>query len=434
MRRLYALVGLLALVVGSCANRSDRTTALPSVPVTIADDGANVGVGACLLSIGPGLGALVTSVTAGSGANGVLLPGDTIVDLGGSQVVTSADLRDVVRSHTIGDVVTVRLFRNDIDAVSVEVRLGEHPDIAGLPFLGVATVTRQERQAVRTLPGASLEFVGPLVRVVRFEDRYLLFDPAGLRWASLGDLPIAGAETFVAGESEFYQFDSLPGGQVAAVGTIAGTLIAVAVDGWDVLTSLTVIDGILLVGALQPDEDRTSGSQSAVLGIDASTGVLLWTVEIDDQSSGGFVPSSAARDPFHDRALVRLTPLGTASPESHLLITIEEGEPLVTPVRGVPDGALVIGWHSRDRLLWVESPQSLAMLHVTDVITGSTSEDSLPESLSGARTVWPAGDGKHVIVSDGTDLLYAGVGTDEVRVLTTQCGPATLGDPGWRAP
>jgi S1-C subfamily serine protease len=157
MRRLFALVGLLALVTGSCANRSDRTTTLPSVPVAIADDGANVGVGACQLSIGPGLGALVTSVTEGSAADGALLPGDTIVDVGGAQVVTSADLRDVVRTHSVGEVVTVRLVRNDVEPVSVEVRLGEHPDIAGTPLLGVATVTHQERQPVRTLAGANIE-------------------------------------------------------------------------------------------------------------------------------------------------------------------------------------------------------------------------------------------------------------------------------------
>ncbi|MEX0826826.1 MAG: PDZ domain-containing protein [Acidimicrobiia bacterium] len=434
MRRIYALVGVMALVAGACANRSDRVTTLPTVPLAAVDDGTNVGVGACLLSIGPGLGAQVTAVTEGSGADGVLLPGDTIVDVAGTRVVTSADLREVVQTHATGEVVRVALVRNDFEPLTVEVRLGEHPDIAGTPLLGVATVTRQERQAVRTLAGANIEFVGSLVRVVRFEDRYLLFDPAGLRWASLGSLPIAGAETFVAGESEIYQFDSLPDGQLAAVGTIAGTIVTVAAVDWDVLTSLTVIDDVLLVGALQPDEGRPSGVQSAVLGIDATTGELLWTVEIADQSTGSFLPSSAARDPFRDRALIRLTPLGEPNPESHLLLTLEDGEPVVTPVRGVPDGALVIGWHARDRLLWVDSPQSLAMLQVTDVITGSTTEGSLPESLSGARTVWPAGDGEHVIVSDGTDLLYAAVGTDEVRLLTTRCGPATLGDPGWQAP
>ncbi|MEX2418783.1 MAG: PDZ domain-containing protein, partial [Acidimicrobiia bacterium] len=292
MRRLFALVGVMAFVAGACANRSDRVTTLPSVPLAAVDDGTNVGVGACLLSIGPGLGALVTAVTEGSGAEGVLLPGDTIVDVAGTRVVTSADLRDVVRTHAIGEVVTVALVRNDFEPLTVEVRLGEHPDIAGTPLLGVATVTRQERQAVRTLPGANIEFVGSLVRVVRFEDRYLLFDPAGLRWASLGGLPIAGAEAFVAGESEIYQFDSLPDGQVAAVGTIAGTIITVTTENWDVLTSLTVIDDVLLVGALQPNASRPSGVQSAVLGIDATTGELLWTVEIADQSTGSFVPSS----------------------------------------------------------------------------------------------------------------------------------------------
>lgn len=434
MRRPWAVVIVLALLAGGCANRSDRATDLPTVPTSIVDDLANVGVGSCLLSVGPGLGALVTAVTEGSGANGILFPGDTIVDVGGSQVVTSADLRDAIRSHAVGEVVTMRLVRNDIDPVTVEVTLGEHPELGGFPLLGVATVTRQERQPVRTVAAATTDFAGSLVRVVRFDDGYLLFDPMGLRWATLPGLPIAAAEAFVASESEIYQFDVLPDGQVAAIGTIGRSFVTVAAGNWDVMTSLTVIDGILLVGAVQPDPDRSSGVQSAVIGIDTTTGMHMWTVEIDDQSSGSFVPSSAARDPFRHRALIRLTPFGVPNPESHLLITLEDGEPLTTPVRGVPEGALAIGWHARDRLLWVDSPNSLGTLHITDVITGSTVEGSLPESLSGVRTVWPAGDGEHVIASDGTDLLYAAVGSDEVRVLTTRCGPSSLGDPGWRAP
>lgn len=429
MRRVLIPLIVLALVAGGCATRSERATRLPALPVNLDDDIGNVGVGACRLTLGPGLGAQVTEVIAGTAADGVLVVGDTIVDVDRVRVSTSAALGEVLRAHEVGDLVSIGVVRDGSEPLVVEVVLEEHPDLPGVPLIGVITTTGEERRAVRTLADDPA-FAGPLLRVVRFESRYLLFDPVNVQWSALLQVPVVGGETFVTSESEVYQFDAFLDGSVFIMGSIRGSLAPVAAEGWDVLASLTLIDGVLLVGAIQEDLTRPSGIQSAVLGLDAATGEVLWTALVEDQSSGSFIPTSAARDPFHNRALIRMTPLGEANPESHLMITFDAGEPALGPIRGIPDGALVMGWFARDRLIWVDTPQSLPTPHITEVITGSTVADTLP-SLSGVRTVWPAGDGAHLMMSDGANLLYARVGSEEVRLLTVDCGAGVFGEPGW---
>lgn len=430
MRRILAAIAVLTLIVSACSTRSDRATPVPPVPLALDDNVGNVGVGACRLTFGPGFGALVIEVVAASPSDGAIRPGDRIIDVDGLPISTSSNLVAAIRSHAIGEQITVRLVRNDIEPVSIDLVLAEHPDLPGVPVLGVVSSTAEELRPVR-LVQVDPTLGGRLARVVRFDSRFMVFDPVAVRWSPLLGVSVGGGEAFVVSENEIYQFDATPDGTLVAVGAIGGSLAPIGADGWAVITALTVIDGTILVGAIRDDAGRESGLETAVLGLDAATGALLWTIPIADQSSGSFVPSSAARDPFRDRALIRLTPVGEPNPESHLLVTMFGGEALATSVRGVPDGSLVVGWHDRDQLMWVESPQTLSNLQITDIVSGVSKEASIPEQLTGAETVWPVGDGSHVIVGTGSDLLYARIGSDEVRGITTDCGLATLGDPGW---
>lgn len=89
-----------------------------------------------------GTGAVVTEVVAESPAGPVLERGDTIVELDGQAVTTADELVEAIRSRAPGDEVSlgIELFDGGEEAATVE--LGSHPDDPALPYLGVASATR----------------------------------------------------------------------------------------------------------------------------------------------------------------------------------------------------------------------------------------------------------------------------------------------------
>ena len=191
MRRALTVIAALALILGACSTRSDRTTAVPILPAALDDDIGNVGIGACQLTFGPGFGALVIEVVGGSPSEGAILPGDRIIDVDGVPILTSSNLVAAIRSHEVDEQITVRLVRNGLEPVIVDVVLAEHADLPGVPVLGVVSSTAEELQPVR-LVEVDPELGGDLARIVRFENRYLVFDPVRVRWSPLLGVPVAG--------------------------------------------------------------------------------------------------------------------------------------------------------------------------------------------------------------------------------------------------
>jgi S1-C subfamily serine protease len=89
-----------------------------------------------------GGGALVTSVTGGGpAAEAGLQRGDLIASLDGEALDSAQALIDAIGRRSPGDTVTLEVLRaGDRAKVELQVRLEEHPDRAGEPYLGV-TVT-----------------------------------------------------------------------------------------------------------------------------------------------------------------------------------------------------------------------------------------------------------------------------------------------------
>src|SRR3989304_2675816 len=121
MRRL-PLVLLVVLVTVSSAPRSDRVTAVPSVPTSLVPNGpGDVGTGRCTFSLGGGLGAVISDVIADGPSAGVLFPDDIIVAFGGDPVRTSAELVTAVQSRPAGEPVEGSVLRDGAE-LTVEVR------------------------------------------------------------------------------------------------------------------------------------------------------------------------------------------------------------------------------------------------------------------------------------------------------------------------
>lgn len=90
-----------------------------------------------------GTGALVIDTVPDSGADGILLPNDVIVQMNGQTVAFRSDIIDQMADEEIGNLVTMLVERprdGDVagfDDVPVEITLGENPDNPGRPLIGV---------------------------------------------------------------------------------------------------------------------------------------------------------------------------------------------------------------------------------------------------------------------------------------------------------
>jgi membrane-associated protease RseP (regulator of RpoE activity) len=82
--------------------------------------------------------AIVTEVTPGSPADDAgIQPGDVIGAVNGQEIGPDASLADLIGQHEPGDQVTLEIQRPGEGTRQVRVKLGEHPDKAGVAYLGV---------------------------------------------------------------------------------------------------------------------------------------------------------------------------------------------------------------------------------------------------------------------------------------------------------
>ncbi len=89
-----------------------------------------------------GTGALVIDTVPGSAAEGVVLPGDVIVELDGHPIEFRSDVIDLMRDKAVGDPVSLVVLREEDGAeepqrVTLELVLGPHVDDPQKPMIGV---------------------------------------------------------------------------------------------------------------------------------------------------------------------------------------------------------------------------------------------------------------------------------------------------------
>ena len=83
-----------------------------------------------------GEGVEVLQVVEGTPAFGVIEVGDRFDVIGGEPVFTAEEAGEVVRTHAIGETITLGGTRAG-EPITLEITLAAHPDIAGAPMVGV---------------------------------------------------------------------------------------------------------------------------------------------------------------------------------------------------------------------------------------------------------------------------------------------------------
>jgi PDZ domain-containing protein len=87
-------------------------------------------------------GALVVEVQPGTPAEAAVALDDAIVAVDGQPITLHEQLANAIRAHRPGDTVTLTVENAERVPREVTATLAEHPDEAGVAFLGVSTVSR----------------------------------------------------------------------------------------------------------------------------------------------------------------------------------------------------------------------------------------------------------------------------------------------------
>lgn len=413
-----------ALLVSSCATRSDRLTTPPSIPTSLVPNSqGDVGTGKCSFTVGGGLGAVISDVIVTGPADGSLVIDDVVVAFGGTPIRTSSDLIAAVRQRSVGDVVAVDALR-DGQSISVDVTLGESGEVTGRAMLGVLVTTLEQQQIPEALEIAELE--GPLVRVVSIANELWLLDPSGIAWTSLGVTAPEGA--FIPINGEVYTVEPRADGTTAIVGAVSERTVITDLADWTPRTVIGTLEEYILIGAERTDLDGAVIDRS-VIAINPKTGTAPWAW-ITDPDSPTSVPLVGHRSLDGHRTLIALGTPADAVPAVWVVLSEVDGSPIVTLPMGIPEEAAVLGWYDEDRLLaLVSAVDDIALI---DPDTGLVEQSTIP--VSGTPTgLWPVGDGAHVLVEDGSGLVMVRVGALDRRVLTASCGASFVTEVGWIA-
>lgn len=192
-----------------------------------------------------GKGARITFVEPGSPADGILRPGDRVVEIDGRRIRTTCDVGRAVDARNIADEMRISLRRGG-DTRAVEVTTGESPFTPGSPYLGIGMADIDYRYApglrVRIKTG---EIAGPsagLMFALTLYDRLTEDDlTSGRTVAGTGTIEcdggigaIGGIEQKVAAaEAAGAEVFLAPVANAGAARSVAGDIAVVAVATFD---------------------------------------------------------------------------------------------------------------------------------------------------------------------------------------------------------
>lgn len=204
-------------------------------------------------------GAMVTTITAELPSAEVLELGDIVLSFAGEPVTDAASLVALTRRHRPGDIVEAEVVREgDDDPVTVLVPLVEHPEEAGVAFIGIGVQNEFDISAPFVVaidagtvrgPSAGLAFTLGIIDVLtpgeltggRHVATTGTIDRAG-NVGRVGGVPQkvvaareAGVEVFLVPSSEYDEALRYAGDmEVWPVDTLADALEALALSGGDV--------------------------------------------------------------------------------------------------------------------------------------------------------------------------------------------------------
>jgi S1-C subfamily serine protease len=189
-------------------------------------------------------GALIVEVVEDSpAAEADLEVGDLIVAIDGKELDFEIGLADLIAEYAPEDTVTLEVLSPGEEVREVSVKLGEHPEKAGLAYLGVQF---QPAPRIGQFEGGRVPFGGPYFEMPHFE----------------GDFDFEFPEIdFEGGAMVMRVADDSP---AAAAGLMQGDIIA-AVDDEPVDDPKTVVDAVaergpgdeLKLTVYRPEEDET---------------------------------------------------------------------------------------------------------------------------------------------------------------------------------
>jgi PDZ domain len=432
MRRPAAAAVIACVLLSSACGGGGRTTPTFDVPESVEGRVSVPDINAtppCQLAVGTGIGVEVVSVEPDMPVSGLLQPGDVITGVDGVSVDDSGEFIGIVRSHQVGDSVTMSVTRPGDDPFEADVELAAHVDGSGDPMVGIGIRTAVEFEDATNAP-TSGTLDSPLTSVVSVDGSLYALDALRGTWLSLHSATPSGAWT--ATEGGIYTLvDGEPDQVVDATDPDAS--VAFEVEGWDGRWVLGSQAGLVLVYA---DRQAASGVQGALFAVDPTNGAIEWFWSPQDaERTDNPLPIFAVSSPSHDRTLVgtaQFDDQGNAEVVRFSLLD-RKGEPeLVAPPSGgqLPSGLVTIGWYTDTQVAYHQPAEGNVLLW--DVDTGDLEEVALPVEPGSTAQFSPVGDGSHfiMITTNGLDLIQAGEGPS-TRPLAVDCTADRIAPPGF---
>ena len=384
----------------------------------------------CHLGVGTGRGAEVVGVIDGRPADGVLEEGDLVLAFDGAPVATASDLVAAVQEATPGTEVELEVERSrSRQVVSVELNPAS-VNTDGSPLLGVNVVTE-----VDFLMPDELDADRPdtqFSRAIELEGGLFSLDPLGGDWYSFE--ADSGGRGWVAFGDDFW---ALSAGGDAIEGLVSGEERTVNREEWVLqipfahLSGQDQSGGSMLVLADRSNDEVAL--EAGLLALSTESLDVQWSwvpglLVTEAGQASQWVPVNAFPSPDGSRLLVAVAT--TESPTLGAAVLDSDGQlaTLWNAQDGGPfAGLLGLGWYDDDTLTFFD-PSSGATLLVPVVGGLSLIADTLPD---GVDSLWPVGDGEHMIIQAGDGLSLVNAAGD-TRPLSTLCGVPTVSGVGFR--
>lgn len=397
-------IAALALVASACVTQqSPDRSPLPDVEAAVTPPQP------CSVVVGESTGVDVETVLAGSPSEGVLAAGDTLVDVDGSPIGVLSDVRDALADRSPGDAVEVTVSRSG-DELGGTVVLGAAPD-GTTPRLGITITETYVEIPVGDHEGTPTP--SELGRLVQVGDRLLGVDPLT---ANVGVLDIELPDT------EFWQmvggvayWVEAPSSDDPTLRGSDGSIVQAWDEGVEPARLLGTIDGDLVGVFLDP-------TGVSVRRFDPGAAEAEW-VSRPNNEIGLPVVSYASPD-----GEMLLLGLGTVeSSELRFLLFDADTGAIRAEIEGLA-GNSVFGWFDTTVVI---NQSGAGELVRTDLTDGSIEPIDLPPFATDDVRLWPVGDGVHLLVDTGSQLLRIDTGDlAATRPLVSRCEIGAVGQPG----
>ena len=410
MNRRFPALLVTGILAFACAPPPPERAPLPEVD-EVLDPPAQ-----CTFLVGDPQGVLVQDVIPDSAAEGILLAGDIIIAFEDEPTPDSEALLAALSSRSDGDVVDVEFLRDD-ERTRSTLTLGEDPDDAGRPRIGVMIRTQYQVVAASEVEAGSTP--GPLTRPISIAGTVFLFDPRSSMWART-EVAVSDQLNWVATTSGLYAIDD-----GALVDLMTGEEVPHdGFEGWEPIRTIGSVGPDLMLVVTQEVPNDPGRVGVGVSRFDPVGRASLWAEPVVD---GFGIPISAMGSP--DGGLIVVVGVSEGGAEI-TGVALWDGGGSVVDTRDLAALGTPVGWMDEKTLLFRTEVELATLLTVAD----GDSEAIELEASVGGLPLFPVGDRHSVLAIDGQTLLLEDLTVSgELRVLAENCAIGRVGEPGWGA-